>query len=663
MNKKVLRSSDSQTRGAWLALPATFWLVVFFLIPLLIVFAVSFHTRGLRGTITLPLTLEHYKYVTSEFYWPVFKRSFVIALYTTVICLVFGYPLAFFISSRRNTAYRQILLFLVILPFWTNFLIRTYAWRVFLAREGLLNHYYQKLIAFKDELSFLKFLTLGESSHTPALIEPLQILFTENAVILGMVYGFLPFMVLPIYASMARFNFHLIEAAYDLGGNDWTVFRRVVFPLTLPGVIAGSILVFIPAIGAYVTPDMLGGNEGRMIGNLIARNFERGIWPRGSAASMVLMGIVAVGLLIYLVVAERDSPKKSVHKAENSALASPEHARWLRLPIPQTLRTTFTHYPQHWLDKLYNLRLKLWLSPELQLKRDLWLRRIGTIVLSINPIFCYIFLWLPIIVLVAFSFNDSKSLATWHGFTTQWYDNIMNNVIGDKDARFSTALMLDTLKNSLLIATVATVIATIIGSMVAISLARTKHFGQRSLQGLLYLPVGIPEITMGISLLIFFNRSFSFLNEKWQDLTGHSLGLTTGFITMIIAHVAFNIPYIAVVVQARLASMSQSLEEASRDLGANNWTTFWRITFPLMLPGVVAGGLLAFTISMDDYVVSFYTSGIGTSTLTMYVYGLLKQTVTPEINAISTLMIIASAVLVALSLILQGRNAANSAKR
>src|SRR5690606_19604569 len=101
-------------------------------------------------------------------------------------------------------------------------------------------------------------------------------------------------------------------------------------------------------------------------------------------------------------------------------------------------------------------------------------------------------------------------------------------------------------------------------------------------------------------------------------------GLTTGFITMIIAHVAFNIPYIAVVVQARLASMSQSLEEASRDLGANNWTTFWRITFPLMLPGVVAGGLLAFTISMDDYVVSFYTSGIGTSTLTMYVYGLLK---------------------------------------
>ncbi|MCB9436661.1 MAG: ABC transporter permease [Anaerolineales bacterium] len=276
------------------------------------------------------------------------------------------------------------------------------------------------------------------------------------------------------------------------------------------------------------------------------------------------------------------------------------------------------------------------------------LRYTGQAALLLVPIASYIFLWIPIVVLIAFSFNDSRSVATWHGFTTRWYDNIITNAVGS-DARFSTDQMLQSLTNSMRIAVPATIIATIIGTLTAISLVRSNFIGKRWLQGLLYLTVAIPEIAFGISLLMFFNRSFTYLNEQ---LGGH-LTLTFGFTTMIIAHVTFSISYVAIVVSARLANMSKNWEEAAQDLGANNWRTFWRVTFPLALPGIVAGALLVFTMSLDDYVISFFTSGIGTTTLTMYVYGLLKLTITPEINAMSTLMIVASALLVSLSLFLQ----------
>lgn len=286
-----------------------------------------------------------------------------------------------------------------------------------------------------------------------------------------------------------------------------------------------------------------------------------------------------------------------------------------------------------------------------QVRRDLLLRRIGKIGLLFNPIFSYFFLWAPILLLVIFSFNNSRSVSTWRGFTLQWYQNIFNDVVGT-EARFSTGLMLNSLGNSLIIATIATIIATAIGTMVAISLVRGNYPGKRLLDGLLFLPVVIPEITQGISLLIFFNLIFDFLNNQ--------LGIVPrpGFGTIIIGHVAFNISYVAIVVRARLADMNPRYEEAARDLGANEWQTFWRITFPLILPGVISGALLAFTLSLDDFVITFFLSGVGTTTLPVFVYGLLKLTVTPEINAISTLILLFSTILIGISLILQGRNAA-----
>jgi spermidine/putrescine transport system permease protein len=289
-----------------------------------------------------------------------------------------------------------------------------------------------------------------------------------------------------------------------------------------------------------------------------------------------------------------------------------------------------------------------------KIRRDMLMRRVGKIGLMFNPIFSYFFLWAPILLLVLFSFDDSRSVATWQGFTLQWYNNIFHNIVGT-EARFSTGLMVDALGNSLIIAFFATFIATSIGTMVALSLARGNYPGKKVLDSVLYLPVVIPEITQGISLLIFFNILFDF----WGNLTGTRGQF--GFITIIISHVAFNISYVAIVVRARLADMNPRLEEAARDLGANEWKTFWRITFPLILPGVIAGALLAFTLSLDDFVITFFTTGVGTTTLPIFVYGLLKLSVTPEINAISTLILIASTVLIGVSLAIQGRNAVKAA--
>jgi spermidine/putrescine transport system permease protein len=265
-------------KGFWLALPTIFWLSVFFLLPLGIMLYMSFLSRG-DGTGELPYTLAHYERSTSTFS-PILIRSIRIALITTFICLLIGYPLAWFISTRKNYAVRQLSIFLIILPFWTNFLIRTYAWRILLGQEGTIN---------------------GALLNLGIINEPLSMLNTEFAVIVGLVYGFFPFMVLPIFASVERFDFRFIDAAHDLGADDIRTFLRVVFPLTLPGVYAGCALVFIPSVGAYVTPDLLGGTRGLMIGNLIQRQFGgSGNWPLGSAMSIIMMGVVMISLLVYV---------------------------------------------------------------------------------------------------------------------------------------------------------------------------------------------------------------------------------------------------------------------------------------------------------------------------------------------------------------------------
>jgi len=262
----------------FLVTPGTFWLVAFFMLPLVVILVYSFLTRGEYGGIVPVAGLHNYIRLLDADFFTIFRRSLQLAFVTTLLCILMGYPMAYFIA-RASPPWRNVLLLLVIIPFWTNFLVRTYAIMVLLRTQGILN----------TALLALKLIT-----------EPLPMLFTEGAVVFGMVYGFLPFMVLPLYATLEKFDFALMEAAHDSGANDFWAFVRVMLPLTMPGIVAGSILVFIPSIGAFITPDILGGSKVMLIGNLIDREFKAGRdWPLASAISITLMILVSIATAIY----------------------------------------------------------------------------------------------------------------------------------------------------------------------------------------------------------------------------------------------------------------------------------------------------------------------------------------------------------------------------
>ena len=258
--------------------------------------------------------------------------------------------------------------------------------------------------------------------------------------------------------------------------------------------------------------------------------------------------------------------------------------------------------------------------------------------LTVHGIATFAFLYLPIAVLVVLSFNDSRIVGVWGGATLRWY----RELAGER-AIFSA------LRNSLVVALVSTVVATALGTAAAIAIERFRWRGRSAFDGLLFLPVIIPDVTMAVMLLLLFVQLF--------DLAGSVLGLSGGFGlgTITLSHIAFNVAFVAVVVRARLARMDPRLEEAAADLYAGPWRTFRHVTLPLIAPGVAGGALLAFTLSLDDVVITSFVSGPGSTTLPVYVFGLIRRGVTPLINAVSVLMLGGSMLLVVVSLTLQGR--------
>jgi spermidine/putrescine transport system permease protein len=277
--------SKPEARAWALLAPGGFWLLLFFLVPLLIMFVYSFMPRGIYGGVEPGFTLEHYARFFDPLYLEVLQRTFLWSVACTVICLALGYPVAYLIV--RGGRWRNILLFLVVLPFWTSFLVRTFA-MIFLMRDtGLINNWLLKW---------------------GVISQPLSILYTPFAVMAGLVYGFLPFMILPIYASLEKLDPSLLEAAEVLGARPRARFRKVTLPLSMPGVVAGCLLVFIPALGSFLTSDLLGGAKEMMIGNLVQNQFSSARnWPFGSAASFIVMALVLAAVMLYLRVRDKNT--------------------------------------------------------------------------------------------------------------------------------------------------------------------------------------------------------------------------------------------------------------------------------------------------------------------------------------------------------------------
>jgi len=238
-------------------------------------------------------------------------------------------------------------------------------------------------------------------------------------------------------------------------------------------------------------------------------------------------------------------------------------------------------------------------------KPALWLR--------IYTILIYGYIYLPILLLIVFSFNTQKLNVRWEGFTLHWYERLFQ----DQD-------VLEATRNTLIIAFTSTIVATVIGTLAALALQRYRFPGYTMAESALYIPVIVPEVVMGISLLVFFAQ----------------IHFRLGLATITLAHIAFSIPFVTLVVRARLHGFDRAIEEAAMDLGANELITFWRVTLPTIMPGVLSGALLAFTLSLDDYVITYFTAGPGATTLPLRVFSMVRFAVTPEVNALSTLWVL-----------------------
>ncbi|WP_028547095.1 ABC transporter permease [Paenibacillus taiwanensis] len=255
--------------------------------------------------------------------------------------------------------------------------------------------------------------------------------------------------------------------------------------------------------------------------------------------------------------------------------------------------------------------------------------------LSIHSFLLMAFIYIPVLLIIVFSFNDSRMSTSWSGFTWKWYSTLFDN-----------RTVMEALSNSLTIAFTSTIISTVLGTMAALAIRKMQNRGKQGVIGLLYMPIVVPDIIMGLSLLILFSQ----------------LKMDLGKMTVIIAHITFSISYVYVIVSSRLANMGKQLEEAANDLGASSWQTFRFVTLPSIWPGVIAGALIAFTLSIDDFMISFFVSGPNSTTLPIYIYGSVKRGISPEINALCTIMIVVSVMLIILAQWLLGRGKSDKEK-
>ncbi len=541
------------------------WLIVFFAAPFLLILKISLSDQARARPPYLPqldlgegipgiwtflggLDLENYAtLLTDSFYVRSYLLSLETAAISTILVLLIAYPMAYGLT-RAPLNWRPLLLALVVLPFWTSFLVRVYAWMAILKPNGFLDLLGQ---------------AVGLDPGTLALLN------TRSAVIIGIVYSYLPFMILPLFTVLDKLDDSLLEVSRDLGASAFRTFVSITLPLSLPGIYAGCLLAFIPMVGEFVIPDLLGGNDTALIGRTLwTEFFNNQDWPLAAA--------IAVGMLVILII-----PIMALQKAQ------------ARADIRQA--QTGLAGGRRW--SAFNM---------------------AAIGIGLG------FIYLPIALVMVFSFNESRLVTVWAGFSLKWYELLFQNT-----------QLLQSAWLSLKLAFVSATAATVLGVLAAMTLVRVRRFRGKNLFGFLVLaPIIIPEMVIGLAFLLLFV----------------AIDLPRGFFTLFLAHTTFGLCFVSTTVQARLTGFDTAVEEASADLGASAQQTFWRITLPLILPGVLSGWALAFVLSFDDLIISSLTTGPGATTLPMRIYSQVRLGVTPEINAASTLMIVAAILVLSISL-------------
>lgn len=605
-------SGKEALKGTLLSAPSSLWFLMFLLLPMFIIVMFGFTTIS-EETLTISyrqLTSENYLFALNPLASPILSLTawtILVSFATVLGSLVVGYPVAYYLARVVTEKKRGLLMSLIIIPFWMSFVVEVYALYPWVQRQGYIGQGFDAIGArgLADGL----FASLGYGS--------------AGIVPIALVWIWIPYMILPVFTSLLRIDRELLEAAQDLGAGKWKTFWHVTWPLSFPGVVTGSILVFITAFGSFVEPALLAGKEGRLIGNYIYLSFlELGALPVGAAASVIVLVATVVVLFLYAKVAEEGA--ESEVGARVADFGSRAWARVTRL-FSKPVSTASTDGGEPTRPARGRLEVAF----------DRLSERWGRLLLLGFTGLVLVAFYVPLAQVVVFSFNDSPNIIQWGGFSLKWYYQ-PRGTVENLRALFNDQAMIDAMKNSFLVGFVVTALSLLIGTPAAMSLVRYRFRTKRYLNLMLYTGLVIPSIVMGVSILVFITflddlYLWPYLHVRWE----------TGLLSIIVGHVTFCIPIVIVVLMVSLREFDRSIEEAAMNLGANEWSTFFRVTLPVIRPGLVSAALLSFTFSFDEVVVTLFLSGQGVQTLPVAMWGaLFKKIPSPELNAASTVILV-----------------------
>ncbi len=545
--------------------PAAIYICIFFVTPIAVFFVYSFWSVS-QWEIIREWTLSNYNTVfTSPVFTILIFRSIAIGLVTATLSVILVYPLAYAMVFNFEK-YRDLILFLLAISLFSNYLVRIYAWKSILSSNGLVNYLAMQIGLVDGPTHYL--------------------IYSQWGVILVLMNVYIPFATLPIYSSLLNVERETIDAAADLGAGPFQTFCKITLPLSMSGVIVSFLFIFLLAAGDFVTPQLVGGKTGMMIGNAVATQF--GIvcnWPLGSAMVFSTIAIIAAtlvaGFLLLQVV------RKARRKISALASLSPSsHADSAPGAIPP--------------------------SP-LKIRRRLSVVRLP--ILRIYAVLALSFLFLPVLILVLLSFNKNiTGVFPLEGFTMDWYREAFNK-----------GILWPALENSVRIAAGTALMSALLGTPAAFALTRYSFRFRKALRVILSIPISMPTLLIGISLLSFF-AFFS---------------ISRSLITVIIGHVVYCVPYMVLAVSARLQEFDFTVEEAAHDLGATPFRTFRMIIFPLIRPTIVGAMLLIFSLSFNMFVITYFNIG-AQSTLPMVIWSMLRPGIDPSLNALATMVIAVS---------------------
>ena len=521
------------------------WLLTLVVVPNTLLLVTSFLSSS-DGTVLFQPTLANYASVFGSVTVQVLAlRTVMISASSALGATLIAYPLAYYISRRLSRG-KTVAALLIVIPLSISLLMRIFAWRVILDEHGVLN----------TILVDLRILAAPSSAF----------LYTRFSVILVLTSVAIPYVFVAAYAAIERVPFSLIEAAQDNGASPFRAFTTVIWPLTRQGTAIGIALAFLAAMGDYVTPSMVGGMNGTTLGMVISSEFGfAGNWPLGAAMAVYILLIVVVILAVLFWLMRSRGVLTEVDVGVSAPVAV-----W---------------------SNLSNLRR---------------VTRIAGRAIFVLP---YVFMYVPLAIIMLFSFNNSsiQSLPL-KGFTMKWYAGIL-----------ADGGMLEAVARSLTLASIATAIGVIAGTAFSFMFVGWRGRGSTISENLLALPLAVPGVVLGISMV----------------MAASAVGIQPGMGRLVLGHVVFVMPVIMLIILARLRRVDPSFASASRDLGAGAWTTFWKIQLPMIRGAIIGGALLGFTMSIDEVIVTLFLGG-DQPTLPVYVWDQTRFGFTPSVNAIFT---------------------------